>query len=804
MQSPRRAYVVVKKRKSGYFPPPFTGLSDSATLFDAQALQNPFSAERGIGRYAIELIGALRRLEFEPEIEFLVNRGLPVGSTLEPLIAEADVRSADAVRPVDGVFHVPSPFEPTRLIDLWPKTLRHLSLVLTVHDVIPEVFSELYLRDPQVRQWYKRRLGFVQRADLVLVPSIATARDVERRLGVASNRIVLTGEAPPASFVPAADRASAFEKLLTALPRLEPGFLLYIGGMDLRKNVWGLLAAYARVRADLRRAHQLVVVCALTSGQRRRAQAQVEKLGIAEHVYFTGYVGDDELVRLCQTAHLVVFPSLYEGYGLPVAEAIACKTPVVAADTSAVKELIEDKRALFNPYDQRSIVYTIETVLTDDELRAELASRSLPPNHTWDFVATETKAAYDSLRPKPRRRESRRRRIAFVSPLPPAETGVADYSFHLLTELQKLVEVDAFVADPTQVSAPEGVTVRKLVAFDAIENLRSGYDDVVCAIGNSRDHIGALSLLRRREAVVLSHDVGLTDLYAVVADERPDLEPHRFGQIVARLYDDRYPSDLRRRRSLPPQTVARYGILMAREIVRQSRKFLVHSEFAARLARLDADSEDEAKIGVVPFGHPPPGEEPPPTERDELIATFGLGTRVKRIDVLIDAMGDVVKNVPRARLAVVGDIHPSADRQRYESQIERLGLSGNVQLTGRIDGLTYQEFLRRATVAVQLRAVTHGERSGAVADCLAGGVPTVVSGLGAARELPGSAVVKVPVCSTASELAIELVTLLRNQGRREALAAAGRAYARANSFAAAAQGLFHELAVKEQPPIRKA
>jgi glycosyltransferase involved in cell wall biosynthesis len=797
--------VVVRKRKSCYFPPPFTGLSDSATLFDVQALQNPFSAERGIGRYVIELIGALRRLEFEPEIEFLVNRGLPVGSTLEPLIAEADVRSGDAVRPVDGVFHVPSPFEPTRLIDLWPKNLRHLSLVLTVHDVIPEVFSELYLRDPQVRQWYKRRLGFVQRADLVLVPSIATARDVERRLGVASTRIVLTGEAPPASFVPAADRASAFEKLLTALPGLEPGFLLYIGGMDLRKNVWGLLAAYARVRADLRRAHQLVVVCALTSGQRRRAQAQVEKLGIAEHVYLTGYVGDDELVSLCQTAHLVVFPSLYEGYGLPVAEAIACKTPVVAADTSSVKELIEDKRALFNPYDQRSIVYTIETVLTDDDLRAELASKSLPPNHTWDFVATETKAAYDSLRPKPRRRESRRRRIAFVSPLPPAKTGVADYSFHLLTELQKLVEVDAFVADPTQVSAPEGVTVRKLVAFDAIENLRSGYDDVVCAIGNSRDHIGALSLLRRREAVVLTHDVGLTDLYAVVANERPDLEPHRFGEIVERLYDDRYPSDLRRRRSLPPQTVARYGILMAREIVRQSRKFLVHSEFAARLARLDADSEDEAKIGVVPFGHLPPGKARTPTRRDEpLIATFGLATRVKRIDVLIDAMGEVVKNVPRARLAVVGEIHPAADRQRYESQIERLGLSGNVQLTGRINGRTYRDFLRRATLAVQLRAVTHGESSGAVADCFASGVPTVVSGLGATRELPGSAVVKVAVGSTASELATELVTLLRNEERWETLAAAGRAYARANSFAVAAEALFRELAVKEQPPIPKA
>jgi glycosyltransferase involved in cell wall biosynthesis len=778
---------------------------DDATLFDAQALQNPFSAERGIGRYVSELISALRRLEFEPEIEFLINRELPVPIALEPLIAEAHVRPADSLSPGKGIFHVPSPFEPARLKDLWPAGVRHLPLVLTVHDVIPEVFSALYLRDPQVRQWYKRRLGFLQRADLVLVPSASTARDVERRLGIGTNRIVLTGEAPPTSFVPAADRTSTFEELLTKLPKLEPGFLLYIGGMDLRKNVWGLLGAYARIRPDLHRAHQLVVVCALTREQRRRARAQLVELGIADRVYFTGYVADDQLVRLCQTAHLVVFPSLYEGYGLPVAEAIACRTPVVAAGTSSVKELINDESALFNPYDERSIASTIERVLLDDELRRELGDRALPPSHTWAFVAEETKAAYDSLRSKPRRRESRRRRIAFVSPLPPAETGIADYNFRMLTELRNLVEVDAFVADPKRVSAPEGITVRKLVAFDAIENLRSGYDDVVCAIGNSRHHIGALALLRRRQALVVAHDVGFTDLYALVADERLDLEPDGLGSIFERIYPDRYPDDLVRRRSLPPRLVARYGVFMAREIVEQSRRFLVHSEFAAKLARLDANREDEEKIGVLPFGHPSSDETAAPAGRDEtLIATFGLGTSVKRIDVLIDAIAEVVANVPGARLAVVGDIYPPSDARRYESQIERLGLSGRVRLTGRVDRCVYRDFLQRASVAVQLRAITNGENSGAVADCFASGVPTIVTALGGGRELPVSTAVKVGVGCTASELATELIGLLRDARRREMLGAAGQAYARANSFSAAAEALFRELAVKDGRSIRKA
>jgi len=780
-------------------------VNGSATLFDAQALQNPHSAERGIGRYVTELISALRRLDFDPEIELLVNRDLPVPGALEPLITKTHLRPSDAVSPAAGVFHVPSPFEPVRLKALWPSNLRHLPLILTVHDVIPEIFSALYLRDPQVRQWYKRRLGFLQRADLVLAPSASTARDVERRLGVPSSRIVLTGEAPPATFVPAADRSAAFEDLLAELPQLEPRFLLYIGGMDLRKNVWGLLDAYAGIGAELRQRHQLVVVCALTPDQKRRARTQAEELGIAERAYFTGYVPDDQLLRLCQTAHLVVFPSLYEGYGLPVAEAIACRTPVVAAGTSSVKELIEDERALFNPYDQRGIVSTIERVLLDDELRAELASRSLPQRHTWASVAAETKAAYESVRSKRRRGLSRTRRIAFVSPLPPAESGVADYSYRLLAELRKLIEVDAFVPDQARASAPEGVVLRKLVAFDAIENLRDGYDDVVCALGNSRDHIGALALLRRREALVIAHDVGFSDLYAIVAKERPDLEEDGFREIFERVYPDRYPKEVLRKRYLPQPLVARYGVLMAREIVEQARKFFVHSEFAARLTRLDANPEDEAKIAVVPFGHPPPDEAAPALDREEaLVATFGLATAAKRIDTLIDAFGEVVRRVPNARLAVVGDVEPASDRNRYELRLERAGLSANVQLLGRVDRHEYRAYLRRATVAVQLRSVTYGENSGAVADCLAGGVPTIVSALGAARELPDSAVVKVDSDCTAEQLGLEIATLLQDGPRRQTLSAGGLAYARANSFAKAADALFSELAIKEGRSIRGA
>ena len=243
---------------------------------------------------------------------------------------------------------------------------------------------------------------------------------------------------------------------------------------------------------------------------------------------------------------------------------------------------------------------------------------------------------------------------------------------------------------------------------------------------------------------------------------------------------------------------------MAREVVEQSRRFLVHSNFAAGLARLDATPEDEAKIGVLPFGHPPP-EEHAGTHREEaLVATFGLATPVKRIDLLIDAFQEVVTTIPSAKLAVVGDIHPASDRDRYQSQVERAGLTGKVDFVGRVDRRDYRDFLRRATVAIQLRSASYGENSGAVADCLASGIPTIVSALGAARELPGTTVVKVGANCTATQLGGQIIGLVRDEPRRRMLSDAALAYAQANSFATAAEALFGELLVKDGRSLRRA
>ena len=323
---------------------------------DAQAFQNPWSAERGIGRYLSELIQALAKTERRIRLTLVLNPDLAVPPRIDLLAADARVTFSDRLSPADGdLLHVPSPFEPTSIDRVWPPALRGVPLVVTVHDLIPFVLSDLYLSNPSESRWFKTRLELVRRAHHVIAVSRATADDVVERASVPRERVVVISEAPADRFKPPFDRIAASSGGRAALPGLRERYVFYPGGMDRRKNIRRLVEAYASLPRNVRAGHQLVVACHLTSENRAEVDGMLAEFGVAQDVLFPGYVSDDMLVLLYQSAELVVFPSLYEGFGLPVAEAMSCGTPVIASRTSSIPELIENEEALFDPYDPGSI-----------------------------------------------------------------------------------------------------------------------------------------------------------------------------------------------------------------------------------------------------------------------------------------------------------------------------------------------------------------------------------------------------------------------------------------------------------------
>src|SRR2546425_9668392 len=320
-----------------------------------------------------DLVGAVR-----------LSPDLPVPDAAGPL------RAAGKLDPTGGagdspvrIHHVLSPFELEAPLDrLWPSSgwARPARLVVTLYDLIPEVYASHYLADPGLRRRYRSRLELVRAADRVLAISRATREEAVTRLGLDPGRVVAVGAGISPQFArpPGAGRLQALEE---GLPGLEDRFILSVGGMEYRKNVEGLLTAYSLLPPELQARHQLVVACRMTEAYRNHLRVAATRLGIASRLYLPGHVSDPPLVALYQSTALFVFPSLYEGYGLPVAEAMACGAPVVSAGTSALAELT-DPRGQFDPTDPRSIAGAMTAALSDPEVAAALAKASDRPPPT--------------------------------------------------------------------------------------------------------------------------------------------------------------------------------------------------------------------------------------------------------------------------------------------------------------------------------------------------------------------------------------------------------------------------------------
>ncbi|HVF32900.1 MAG TPA: glycosyltransferase [Acidimicrobiales bacterium] len=710
-----------------------------ALLLDLQGAQSVDHRDRGVARYVRELALAYeRRGPASPVAAYLLNPDLPLPGGVEPLVAGGKLRFVDdpGVYGSGDVLHLASPVELSIPIDrLVPPAARAagVRVVCTVFDLIPRSMPDVYLEDPGLRRRYLARLELLRAADGLVAISNFVASDVVAQLGVAPARVAAVPLVASASFRP--DPTIHRERVV-----------LTTGGSDGRKNLEALVDAWSLVPAGVRRGWRLVVVGTLpplfANHLRVRADDSLE---------LRGFVTEDELVAWNQRAGLVVFPSRAEGFGLPVVEAQACGAPVIAGDNTAMVELL-DPSARFDASSVDAMAAAITRALV------EPPAASPPPARTWDDVADATAAFCADL---PGRRTggsaqnesgngsgngSGRRRLAFVSPLPPQPGGVATYSGRLLAALRARpdVAVDAYVDGPPHhrdaVLAADGA--RPLAAFDRVEALAGPYDDVVVALGNSEFHTGALALLGRRDgATVLAHDVRLTTLHRFAPWQHPEAAPGGFSATLHRMYDG-LPAGLGAGGALSAEEAERWGVLMARDVIGRSRRFLTTSTFAAELARLDARPEHRGRIATVPFAAAP-GVEPAP-DRHPLVVSFGVLNHLKQASLLVEAFGAATPADAKARLAFVGPAGAD-DVDAVRRAAADAGLaSDRVEVTGAVDDETYRRWLARAWVAVQLRASTNGESSAAVADCLAASLPTIVTGIGAARSLPAAAVVRVP------------------------------------------------------------
>lgn len=280
-------------------------------------------------------------------------------------------------------------------------------LVMTIHDMIwyfPERFSSAKPSgfQRQVMAWYYRTIPelMARRAAAVITVSQAAKASIVEHLALSPERVFVTHEAASACFHPLEDHE--IQMRLRARLDIKSDFILTIGSADPRKNMATLIQAYARLPESLRSQYPLVIVWThvLLSDQIREL---TERLGLADCVHFLHGVSDAELVGLYNAARLFAFPSLYEGFGLPPLEAMACGTPVVAANNSSIPEIVGDAALLVDAQDAAGIAMAIEHVLTSPVLHAELAEKGKrrAGQFSWERCAAETTQVYQQVMSQP-------------------------------------------------------------------------------------------------------------------------------------------------------------------------------------------------------------------------------------------------------------------------------------------------------------------------------------------------------------------------------------------------------------------
>jgi glycosyltransferase involved in cell wall biosynthesis len=271
--------------------------------------------------------------------------------------------------------------------------------VVTIHDMSLTLYPAFH---PLRRVLLNRPLMYLaaRRADAIITVSEAARRDIVRVYGVDAARVHVVHEAAAPSFRVIRDR----DALMRVRQRygLADRFILYVGTIEPRKNLPKLLEAFARRRCAGELPHQLV--CAGPYGWLSAdVDDQIDRLRVRDAVTFTGYVPFDDLPAIYNLAEMLVFPSLYEGFGLPVVEAMACGTPVVTGPVAALDEVAGDATARFEPLDVEALGECLVALARDRDRRMHLARCGLERARTfsWERAAGETLKVYRTAVAKP-------------------------------------------------------------------------------------------------------------------------------------------------------------------------------------------------------------------------------------------------------------------------------------------------------------------------------------------------------------------------------------------------------------------
>jgi glycosyltransferase involved in cell wall biosynthesis len=786
-------------------------------VIDMQGAQSTGSRTRGIGRYSLALAEAMLRQRGDHKVLIAVNALFPdtihtIRERLNGLMPQENIRLWQAPWPVSfehGNTWRRRAAELSReafLASLEPDMVlvtslfeglgddavtsigalsRDVPTAVIHYDLIPLIYRNPYLVSPPVEAWYENKLDHLRRAHLLLAISESSRQEVIRCLGLSEETVVNISTAAHSHFGPELIDDGREQQVLQRYG-IEKPFVMYTGGIDHRKNIDGLIRAYANLPSKLRAEHQLAVVCSIENSSRTALEEYARKQGLGRgDLRLTGFVPENDLQALYNLCKVFVFPSLHEGFGLPALEAMTCGRAVIASNTSSLPEVIGREDALFDPRNDAAIGERLARVLVDESFRKELERHGLKQakRFSWDVSARRALDAIEARHSKScgqRRavpRLLRRPKLAYVSPLPPAQSGISDYSVELLPHLTRNYEVDVVVEEPL-VSNPWVKAVCPVRTVEWFKHHIDRYDRVLYHFGNSRFHQHMLPLLEAVPGIVVLHD-----FYLSGAISYADITGLRRGCWAEALYVSHGYSAVQQRFHAKNDAEVQQGFPCNLAVLQGALGVIVHSEYPRRLAREWYGDQAADDWQVIPILRNPVFHFDKATAREALnlqhdefvICSFGLIGPTKLNHRLLKAWAaSALAKDDKCVLIFVGENHMGEYGVELLASIRLLGLGRRIRITGWADTTTFNRYLAAADLGVQLRTFSRGETSSAVLDCMKYGLATVVNANGSMAELPEDSVWKLPDQFEDAELIEGLETLWRDTARRARLSMRAR------------------------------
>lgn len=759
--------------------------------FDATAILGPMSKNRGIGNYSLSQFATMIELDkentyyffnmFEPDYKLsnaledasnlcelalsagpegllLQNKEFEdvVGEIVEKYIRENEI----------DIFCITSPFDSFNVI-YKQEWFSDCKVVAIVYDIIPYVMKNHYLADKVTYNLYMKCIDMLRWADEIQVISQSVKDDLVSYLKFDSEKISVIWGAVDKRYkkivVPENEKKVILNKF-----KIKDQYVMCTGGDDERKNLAGLIEAYGKLPREIIDKYQLVIVCKLSAPAMERYTALAAKLKVTDRVILTNFVSDRELLVLYNLAKLMAFPSVYEGFGLPVVEAWACGTPVLTSNNSSLVQIAGDAAVIVDPKDLKDITKGLQYALTECDL-TELLKRGEKrlQEFQWEKVALASIESFKKINGlQPQKEHVSKEKIAFFSPLPPLQSGISDYSVDILRALKCYCDIDVYIDKGYEPQVEFGDVIH-IYSYKQFESHAHEYTDIIYQVGNSTFHLYMYEFIKKYPGIVVLHDY---NMHGVLLHDSLGGGKNNFKQYRTYLLEDYPESQVSEYLDALQKGQCAYKM---REwelngiVTNYARKIIVHS-FDAKEKLLQRDiARDVRQIWsfvnlekVLSKDQRVELKEGNGYGKNEiLVAAFGHIHETKRAIPILKAMGKLVKEYHNVKMVFVGKLADELKNEFYEV-VNGEGLHESVKVTGYTSLQEFEEYISATDICLNLRYPYNGETSASLVRNLAKGNIVITNQIGSFAEIPDDICIKIKnVADMTQEEEVEAIYL---------------------------------------------